>query len=70
MLRGLNCPAVLVESVFLSNDAEARHAATPAYRQQMAEALAAGIGDYAETLGKLQPKAALPPAAPAPSSSP
>lgn len=68
VLRGLNCPAVLVESVFLSNEAEARRAATPAYRQQMAEALADGIQAYAATLGKLQPKAALPPAAPAPSS--
>ena len=70
VLRGLNCPAVLVESVFLSNEAEAKRAATPAYRQQMAEALADGIRVYIETLEKLQPKAALPPAAPAPSSQP
>ena len=70
VLRGLNCPAVLVESVFLSNEAEARRAATPAYRQQIAEALAGGIQAYAGTLEKLQPKAALPPAAPAPSSQP
>jgi N-acetylmuramoyl-L-alanine amidase len=62
VLRGLNCPAVLVESVFLSNDAEARRAATPAYLHQIAGALADGIGAYADTLGKLQPKPAAPPA--------
>ena len=56
VLRGLNCPGVLVESVFLSNDAEARRAATPAYRQQIAESLAAGIRSYAATLDALRPK--------------
>jgi len=67
VLRGLNCPAVLIESVFLSNDAEARRAATPEYRQQMAEALASGIGAYADALEKLSPKS---PAAPAAKTSP
>jgi N-acetylmuramoyl-L-alanine amidase len=62
VLRGLKCPAVLVESVFLSNDAEARRAATPEYRQQMAEALARGIGAYADALDKISPKPAAPPA--------
>lgn len=62
VLRGLKCPAVLVESVFLSNDAEARRAATPEYRQQMAAALAKGIGAYADALGKVAPKPATPPA--------
>ena len=60
VLRGLKCPAVLVESVFLSNDAEARHAATPEYRQQMAEALASGIGAYADVLERLSPKSPAP----------
>lgn len=46
MLRALNCPGALVESGFLSNETEARKIATPAYRQQIAEALAAGIDDY------------------------
>ena len=62
VLRGLNCPGVLVESLFLSNEAEARRAATPAYRQQIAEAMAAGIRSYAATLDSLRPKT---PSAPA-----
>ncbi|HYD82704.1 MAG TPA: N-acetylmuramoyl-L-alanine amidase, partial [Opitutus sp.] len=56
VLRGLNCPGVLVESGFLSNDEEARLIATPAYRQRIAEALAEGIGDYAALVGSLQTK--------------
>ena len=46
VLQDLNCPAALVESVFLSNDPEARQAATPAYRQRIAESLASAIRDY------------------------
>ncbi|MBI5767303.1 MAG: N-acetylmuramoyl-L-alanine amidase [Verrucomicrobia bacterium] len=49
-LRRLDCPGVLVESAFLSNDAEARRVATPAFRQQIAEAIASGVRDYAVTL--------------------
>jgi len=56
VLRGLDCPGVLVESLFLSNDAEARRAAAPAYRQQIAEALCAGIADYADVIDSLRPK--------------
>lgn len=55
VLRGLKCPAVLVESVFLSNDSEARRAATPAYLQQIAEGLASGIGAYADQLERISP---------------
>ena len=62
VLRGLKCPAVLVESVFLSNEAEARRAATPAYLQQIAEGLASGIGAYADILEKISPKPSTPPA--------
>lgn len=58
VLRGLNCPGVLVESVFLSNDAEARLVATPAYRQQIAQAIADGIRAYADTLESLRTKPA------------
>jgi N-acetylmuramoyl-L-alanine amidase len=61
VLRGLKCPAVLVESVFLSNDSEARRAATPAYLQQIAEGLARGVDVYAGTLEKISPKPAAPP---------
>lgn len=60
VLRALNCPGVLVESLFLSNPDEARRAATPAYRQQIAQSLFAGIRAYAATLESLRPKAAAP----------
>ncbi len=40
-------PAVLVETAFLSNSEEARLLGTPEYRQQLAEALADGLGRYA-----------------------
>jgi len=46
VLQDLNCPAALIESVFLSNDAEARLAATPGYRQRIAESLSAAIREY------------------------
>lgn len=46
VLRSIDCPAVLVEGGFLSNTAEARKIRTPAYRQKLAEAIGAGIGDY------------------------
>jgi len=47
VLRPLNCPGILVESAFLSNDSEARRVADPAFRQQMAQSLLAGIKSYA-----------------------
>lgn len=50
MLRGVECPAVLVESGFLSNDDEARKIATPAYRQKIAEAMADGVSNYAKVV--------------------
>lgn len=56
VLRGLNCPGVLVESAFLSNDEEARQIETPAYRQQIADALADGIRDYVAQLDSLRRK--------------
>ncbi|MBS0661726.1 MAG: N-acetylmuramoyl-L-alanine amidase [Verrucomicrobia bacterium] len=56
VMRGLDCPAVLVESVFLSNDAEARLASTPAGRQRIADAIATGIVAYADAVAALQPK--------------
>lgn len=55
VLRGLNCPGVLVECGFLTSDVEARKIATPEYRQQLAAALAAGVRDYATTLEALRP---------------
>lgn len=47
VLRPLKCPGVLVECGFLTSDVEVRKIATPAYRQQIAEALQAGIRGYA-----------------------
>jgi N-acetylmuramoyl-L-alanine amidase len=43
VLRGQNCPAILVEGGYLSNPREARRVADPAYRQKLAEAVAAAI---------------------------
>jgi len=54
VLRLLDCPGALVECAYLSNDAEARRVATPEFRQQIAEALAQGVTDYAATLTALQ----------------
>ena len=44
VLRGQNRPAILVEGGYLSNPREARRIADPAYRQVMAEAVAAALG--------------------------
>jgi N-acetylmuramoyl-L-alanine amidase len=55
VLRALQCPGVLIESAFLSNDAEARRVATPAFQQEIAAAMLAGINDYAATLDALRP---------------
>ena len=55
VLRTLRCPGVLVEAAYLSNDAEAKRIATPEFRQQIAEALAEGISNYAATLAALRP---------------
>ncbi|MEI6106140.1 MAG: N-acetylmuramoyl-L-alanine amidase [Opitutae bacterium] len=55
VLRMLDCPGVLVECGFLSNDDEARRIATPEYRQKIAEALAAGVQNYAAALAALRP---------------
>lgn len=43
VLRGQTRPAVLIEGGYLSNPAEARLIATPAYRQKLAEAVARAL---------------------------
>ncbi len=58
VLRGLNCPGILVECGFLTSTAEARKIATPDYRQRLAAAVAAGIRDYAATAGDARGKSA------------
>jgi len=55
VLRPLSCPGVLVESAYLSNDAEARRVATPEFRQQIAEAMAEGVSNYTAALAALRP---------------
>jgi N-acetylmuramoyl-L-alanine amidase len=50
VLRMATCPAVLVEAGYLSNDAEARKIATPAYRQRIAQAIANGVRAYDNSL--------------------
>jgi N-acetylmuramoyl-L-alanine amidase len=60
VLRFAECPAVLVESAYLSNDAEARRVGTPEFRQRIAQAIADGVSDYAATLAAFHPAASLP----------
>jgi N-acetylmuramoyl-L-alanine amidase len=55
VLRPLLCPGVLVESAYLSNDTEAKRVATPEFRQQIADALAEGLANYAAALAALRP---------------
>lgn len=50
VLRGLNCPGVLIECGFLTSEVEARKIATPAHREKLAQAVAAGIRDYVATV--------------------
>lgn len=47
VLRSVDCPAVLVEAAFLSNDEEGRKVSTAAYRQRIAESIASGIKQHA-----------------------
>lgn len=54
VLCTVDCPAVLVEAAFLSNDAEGRKVATATYRQKIAEAIAAGVKANAATLASLR----------------
>jgi N-acetylmuramoyl-L-alanine amidase len=56
VLKTLKCPGVLVEPAIITNETDARRVAVPAFRQQIAESLAAGIRDYASTLDALRPK--------------
>lgn len=46
MLRGLDCPGVLVECGFLTSEVEARKIGTPEYREKLAKAIADGVSDY------------------------
>ncbi len=50
VLRDLDCPGVLIEGGYLSNDAEARKIATPAWRQKLAQSIADGVAGYRAAL--------------------
>jgi N-acetylmuramoyl-L-alanine amidase len=69
VLRFADCPAALIEAAFLSNPTEARKIATPEFRQQIAEAIAGGVDDYANALAALHPVASSPAATPGPAAS-
>lgn len=56
VLRWLDCPAVLVESAFISNPDDARRAATAEYQERIAAAITAGVDAYAAQIRALQPK--------------
>lgn len=49
VLRGQSCPAVLIEGGYLSNPNEARRIADPAYRQQLAAAVASALTESASS---------------------
>ncbi|MGA0133299.1 MAG: N-acetylmuramoyl-L-alanine amidase family protein [Opitutales bacterium] len=50
VLRPLPCPGILIEGGFVSSRREGALIGTPAYRQQVADAIAAGISEYARSL--------------------
>jgi N-acetylmuramoyl-L-alanine amidase len=52
VLRELDCPGILVEGGYLSNDAEARRIASPEWRARLAKAIAGGIIEYRDALEK------------------
>ncbi len=54
VLRDLACPGVLIEGGYLSNPAEARLIATPAYRDRLAASIAASVDVYNQTLARLE----------------
>lgn len=56
VLRELDCPGILVEGGYLTNDAEARRIASPEWRARLAKAIAGGIIEYREALQKARAK--------------
>ncbi len=47
ILRGQHCPCVLIEGGYLSNPRDAAQIESPEFRQKLAEAVAAALGDVA-----------------------
>jgi N-acetylmuramoyl-L-alanine amidase len=50
VLRDANCPAILIEGGFLTNQAEEQQVLNPEYRNRLAEAIAKGILAYKRSL--------------------
>lgn len=50
VIRAAPCPAILVESGFLSNAVEEQRLLTPEYRDKLAKAIAGGILEYKKTV--------------------
>ena len=46
LLDNANCPAVMAECGFLSNESEAARLETPVYQKHMAMTLLFGVNDY------------------------
>ena len=47
ILRGQHCPCVLIENGYLSNPREAAQIENPEFREKLAEAVAAAVGEAA-----------------------
>jgi len=54
VLKGVDSPAVLVETAYLSNPSDRKQLADKNFRAKMAQGIAAGILDYAREEGFLQ----------------
>lgn len=54
VLKNLKCPGVLVEGGFVTHPAEGRRIGSSAYREQLADALVAGILRYQKTLNRVR----------------
>lgn len=54
VLREADCPAMLVEGGFISNNTEARRIMTNSYQAQLVDSLVKGVASYQRTLNRLR----------------
>ncbi len=54
ILKTLNCPGILVEAGFLSHPEECQKINSSAYRQKIAQSIAAGVLSYQKTLDQVR----------------